>query len=215
MNPKQRGLAETAKENIVAAAEITGEFLNAVIHATSSVILNAIESVGYLGTSFFEVAEEVTRGAIHGAVEIGSDLALTAKGIVIGVLEASKEISNETLDVIAYTAGNIVKNTAEVAGDVVSAATGAVQGAISGAREVGLDVEEAASAAATGVVKAAYEISAEVGMKVRDAIKGTLSGVKVVLQEPFDLGTEKQGKWSKKKEMGNHPSEGETHSKRR
>ena len=122
---------------------------------------------------------------IQGVADVGEDLTKAARGIVVGVIRATKETGTEALGAISATAGAVVKSTSEGGGDVAGAARGAVEGAIEGAREVGLSAEDAASAAASGAVKAAGGLGSTVVEQVRDAVTGTISGVKVILREPF------------------------------
>ena len=69
---------------------------------------------------------------------------------MLGVLRGTKDLSGETAETLAATAGSVVKATADVGGDVAGVAKAAVEGAILGAREIGVDTAEAASAAASG-----------------------------------------------------------------
>jgi hypothetical protein len=140
---------------------------------------------GKTGASVIQASSDVVRVAVQGIVEVGGDVGLGAKGIIIGVLRGTKQTGTEAFETISATAGAVVKGTSEVAGDVGRAAKGAVEGAIAGAKELSVDATEAASAAATGAVKAAGEIGSGVAEQVRNAVTGTIAGVKVVLKEPF------------------------------
>jgi len=114
-----------------------------------------------------------------------SGTAAAARGSLLGVLRGTRELTGQTVDTLASTAGSVVKATAEVGGDVAATAKAAVEGAIEGAKEIGVDAAEAAWAAASGALKAAGDVSAAAVKQVQKAATGVISGVKVVVKAPF------------------------------
>lgn len=181
----RKGMFEWVRNNLISTIKATGDIFNAAMDEVSGALSTVFKDTGRAGSAFIGALADIAHEVLRGALEIGSDLGLAAKGVLLGTLRATRETGLEALRTISDTAGAIVKSAYEVAGNLGKVAKGVVEGAIHAAKDLGLDVEDAASAAGRGALKAAYKIGATAGETVRNALTGTIAGVKVVLREPF------------------------------
>ncbi len=61
METKQKGIAETIKDEIVSAIKGTGEVVSAAVSTVSDVVTNTIRNVGKIGTSTMEATSDVVK----------------------------------------------------------------------------------------------------------------------------------------------------------
>lgn len=122
---------------------------------------------------------DVVRGAVRGALQVGSDLAAAGKGIVAGVSRAALHARQPYRETLRLAASELVQEARDLGGDPAAAARGAVEGAIEMAKEARLDVADSARAAADAILESLKAATPEEERSVRTALQSTLNGIRV------------------------------------
>ena len=134
-----------------------------------------------------EALSDLVSSTLRGAIDIGSELDSTAKGIVMGVLRGMDAKGEEALRMLAAAATAVVHHTADRGGNLAAATKGLVLGAIASAKAIEVDVDKAASAAARGALDGATQAGSVTVERVMTALKEPIGGRKIVLPEPLAL----------------------------
>ncbi|MCA9424738.1 MAG: hypothetical protein KC994_06665 [Candidatus Omnitrophica bacterium] len=161
-------MRENFTERMTNMMKSAGDATTAAIDSMSHMVTDALSEVEDNGSDYGDALVDTIRGTIMASKQTGLELGAASKGLMIGVLQRTKELGKETLNTIGSTSFKLVKMTAEVGGDAGSAARGAIEGAVDGVADIATNSEEAASAAYTGALEAAEEIGAQAVQQVRN-----------------------------------------------
>jgi len=161
----RRADIEAVKRQIAAVLRTPGDLVEAVSSVVSGEIRN-------------KERRHVVTGAVRGALQVGSDLTLIAKGVVMGVARSTRGAA-AALGAIPEVASGVVREAHELGGNAAAAARGAVEGAIEAAKETGADLTESASRAAEGALQAARTAGPQVLQEVARAVTGKIDGVRL------------------------------------
>ncbi len=154
-------IGESAKRLAIYAIKSTGDTAQALVQATTDLLVVAAEGVTKVTLTAEKSVVQIVKGAISGTADMGGDVFLTTKSAVRGA----------------------IKGASEVGADVGKVAITATEEAIKAAGEVGADTSKATQAAVTGAIEAANEIGGDAAKTVRDALVASVKGAKDVIKE--------------------------------
>ena len=166
------------KEGLMRSLREGKDHFAAAADAVSEGMRHAARGAGRVGVSMKDVIRGAVGSAVHGTLEAGGDLAQTSKGILVGVLQATRETGEAALRTLSESSRSLIRQTARRGGNAVLAAQGLVEGARQGAKAAGLDARQAAASAARAAVEAAEEIGEPTAKAVRAAVAEVIDGVR-------------------------------------
>ncbi|HLY08160.1 MAG TPA: hypothetical protein VKW04_02535 [Planctomycetota bacterium] len=162
------------------------EDLFAVMTETvATMVSRDLDHAGKTGGSTMESITDTAEQAFHGALDVGGDVGLAAKGVLVGVVRGSRVTGDAALQMADRVCRTLIRRTASAGAEVGLAATGLVQGALVAAKDLGLDSATAASVTAHAAGEAAEEFGADVVREVRVSLAGTIDGLNVLIKEPL------------------------------
>jgi hypothetical protein len=85
------GIENVVRNSVVGTVLATGDVFDAVNETVTRSLVTVLRSVGTVPRALDGAVSDVAHGVLHGAVEVGADLASVAKGTVIGTLKATRE----------------------------------------------------------------------------------------------------------------------------
>jgi hypothetical protein len=151
--------------------------------ALEGALSTALKDTSELGTTMKVAVGRVAGCAIDAASGTGAPLGQTARSTLMGVLCTTRQVGDQAIETIGYTARAMIRHAAAHDGNLEDVAAGVVKGALDVAGAIGVSAEEAASAAARGALKAAERLGPEAARTVRRAIGRRIGGVEVVAPE--------------------------------
>jgi hypothetical protein len=173
------------RESLQEAFQGTEDSFSAFASWASRSLAHASEISGQAGASPVPAIKMLAKAGIQGALDLGIDPGSAARGILVGVLRATRDTGESALSTISLTARTVAQTAIENGGDVAAVVRGLVQGAVLCARDIGVEPVPAGSAAGQAAFEAAIELGSSASEKVEEALQGAIGGVKVVPKMPF------------------------------
>lgn len=184
--PEREPIADVVRLKILSALrdKPAVDISEAVANSVTETLTMMLKPASSTAASVAKTVAITSLGAILGAIESGCDLAPAARGLMLGVLTATRLIGSEVTDTIENIASIVLRRVARAGGDLEAAATGLLRGSIDGAQELGINIEDAASAAASGALNAVGDVRSTAYRKVLATVTKPINGVTVALKQP-------------------------------
>lgn len=148
---------------------------------TSQKISEGLSRASLGGEAGPEEITAVVEGAVSGILAVQGDLVVGAKGILLGVLQATGETGEDALRTVGRVARTVVTQTAKSEEDLAAVTKGLVLGAIAGAKSINVELATAASTAAQGALEGAAGTRESTVDSIREALKKSIGGIMVSL----------------------------------
>ena len=148
----------------------------------AAILKSVIDGIAYAGKAGVSVPEAVgfgVRAAVRRALDVGGNLVVGTKAIVMGVIRGTGEREAAALLTLSNAARAVIGQTADLNGDLGAAARGLVLGAVASAEHMGVTPSKAAVAAHGAAIDEAERLGPDAAVEVRGALKSAFGGVHV------------------------------------
>lgn len=142
-------------------------------------VTDGIAGAGKAGVPVPEAVGFGVRAAVRRALEVGGNLGVGTKAIVMGVIRGTGEREAAALRTLSHAARAVIGQTAALSGDLRAATRGLVLGALASADHMGVTPSKAAVAARGAAIDEAERLGPGAAIEVRGAFKTALGAVQV------------------------------------
>ncbi len=145
-----------------------------VTQRVAATLGEATEGMEDIAGSGAELARHATRGAVHAAGDVGSQVGNVARGALLGTLRALTDEQVDPAASLHWAAYGVIQGAIEADRDVAEAARATIETARDAASDLGVDEKEAVTAAAEGMVAAARAAADFTVAELLEALPGDL-----------------------------------------